>query len=95
MIINWDFDKHEVSVKGKVVQLAPLEFKLFKYLIEAQGQVKSRENIIQAVWGYDQPDILESRIVDTCILKLRRKLKTGAIHIKTVPTFGYKFDYRV
>src|SRR5205823_420467 len=49
-----DFERHETTVKGQVVYLAPKEFAILKLLIEANGKVLSREQLLQLIWGHDK-----------------------------------------
>ena len=87
-----DLDRHEAAKGGKSVELTPREFRLLGYLLEHRGEVVSREELLDAVWGYDT--IPFTRTVDTHIAKLRKKIEDDASdpqHIITVHRLGYKF----
>jgi two-component system alkaline phosphatase synthesis response regulator PhoP len=87
-----DFRKAEVEKDGKSVELSALEFKLLQYLIENQGTVHSRDQLLDAVWGYDATPT--TRTVDVHVAWLRQKLETNPRrpqYIQTVHGFGYKF----
>ena len=88
--IEADFDRHEVRVKGRAVELAPKEFELLKILIEAQGKVLSRDLLRERIWGHTKDMDISTRTVDQHIARLRRKLKTAGRRIVTVPRFGYR-----
>lgn len=91
LIINRS--KHEVKIRGQEVYFTPKEFKLLEFLLNHQGQVLSREQLLQNVWGYDY--IGTSRMVDIHISHLRDKLETDPQHptvLKTVRGFGYIFQ---
>lgn len=76
---------------GQQIQLTPKEFQLLTYLVNNRGQVLSRDQLVNGVWGYD---LLEtSRIVDIHISHLRDKLEDDSqhpVHLLTVRGFGYK-----
>jgi two-component system alkaline phosphatase synthesis response regulator PhoP len=87
-----DFKKCEATKSGLAVELSPREFKLLKYFIEHQGEVITRDQLLDAVWGYDSFPL--TRTVDTHIAKLRQKIEDdpgNPQHIVTVHRAGYKF----
>jgi two-component system alkaline phosphatase synthesis response regulator PhoP len=87
-----DIRKAEVIKDGKPLDLSALEFKLLQYLIENQGTVHSRDQLLDAVWGYDATPT--TRTVDVHVAWLRQKLETNPRrpqYIQTVHGFGYKF----
>lgn len=85
-----DFARHEVKVNGKTVRLATKEFQLLKLLLEADGKVLAREQLLELIWGHEAGLELETRTVDQHVARLRRKLGAGGAVIVTVPNFGYK-----
>ncbi|HET7702074.1 MAG TPA: response regulator transcription factor [Candidatus Limnocylindrales bacterium] len=68
-----DPDRHEVTVDGAMVQLTHVEFRLLQTLLEADGRVLSRDQLLDAVWGAEQSEILD-RTIDVHIRRLRDKL---------------------
>ena len=90
--ITVDFDRHEAARGDELLELTPREFRLLGYLLEHRGEVVSREELLDAVWGYDI--IPFTRTVDTHIGKLRKKIEVDPSdprHIITVHRLGYKF----
>ncbi len=85
-----DFERHEIMVKGKLTNLAPKEFAILKLLIEANGKVLSREQLLEMIWGMEKDMEIDTRTVDQHIARLRRKLRSEAERITTVPNFGYQ-----
>lgn len=83
-----DFEKHIIKVSDESIELSYKEYKLLSVLLEADGKVVSRDELLQKVWGeyYD-----ESRTLDVHIRKLRVKLKDAGSYIKTVKNIGYQF----
>jgi len=87
-----DLDRHDATKGGEPIELTPREFRLLGYLLEHQGEVVTREQLLDAVWGYDT--IPFTRTVDTHIAKLRKKIEddpSDPQHIITVHRLGYKF----
>ncbi|WP_105614195.1 response regulator transcription factor [Vallitalea okinawensis] len=81
---------YSVKVNNQLLDLAPKEFDILLYLIENEGYVLTREKLLDQVWGYDF--FGDTRVVDTHIKKLRKKLEDQAKHIHTVIRVGYKFE---
>ena len=65
--------RHEVTIAGSIVQLTHVEFRLLQALLEADGRVLSRDQLLDAVWGAEQSEVLD-RTVDVHIRRLRDKL---------------------
>ncbi len=90
--ISLDFKKMEAVKNGKSVKFSALEFKILKYLIEREGEVISRDKLLDEVWGYDA--FPTTRTVDNYILSLRKKIEdypAEPVHIITMHKSGYKF----
>lgn len=86
--ISLDTGRHEVKVKGVVVPLTALEFRLLKTLLERPGRVQTREVLLSDVWGIDAE--ITTRTVDTHIKRLREKLGPASDIVETVRGVGYK-----
>ncbi|HUI08333.1 MAG TPA: response regulator [Verrucomicrobiae bacterium] len=84
-----DIGKHEVSHKGKVIELTVTEFKLLATLMERRGRVQSRDRLLTDVWGYEGD--VDTRTVDTHMRRLREKLGKAADYVETVRGVGYRF----
>ncbi|MCX7911544.1 MAG: response regulator transcription factor [Dehalococcoidales bacterium] len=91
--IEVDVAGHRALYRGMPVKLSPKEFDLLAFLMRHRGQVFSREQIVEKVWGYDYNG--SARTVDVHIRSLRRKIEEdpeNPRHLLTVHGFGYKFD---
>jgi len=86
--LNVNFSKHQVSVGDKDLDLTPKEFLVLKALIQANGRVLSRDQLLDQVWGYDYYG--DQRTVDVHIRRLRKKLDQWANVVETVKGFGYR-----
>jgi DNA-binding response OmpR family regulator len=78
---------------GVEVALRPKEYDLLLELLRHRGEVRSRLDLMQTVWGYSSAVI--TRTVDTHMFELRRKLEADAArprHIMTVRGIGYRLD---
>ena len=81
--------RFEVRVKGEFVQLTKKEYTLLEYLLRNKRNVLSREQILQAVWGYDYNG--DTNVVDVYIRYLRSKIdeRFQDKYIHTVRGIGY------
>jgi two-component system, OmpR family, phosphate regulon response regulator PhoB len=86
--VKMDLDRHEVTVKGKPVELSAKEFKLLEFLATNKNKMFSRERLLDDVWGISAE--VETRTVDVHVTRLREKLGKAGDHIQTVRGFGYK-----
>ncbi len=90
--IRLDAERHEVTVDQQSVTLSPKEFALLTYMMRHSGRVRTREEILQAVWG--EENLLDERTVDVHIRWLRMKIEQDPAHptvLLTVRGIGYKF----
>jgi len=85
-----DLPGMRVTVDGAQIELTAKEFALLQYLVENRNIVLSREQILHAVWGYD--DLTADRTVDWQIKLLRSKLGEYRDCIRTIRGVGYKFE---
>ncbi|MFC9710812.1 response regulator transcription factor [Paenibacillus sp. NPDC056933] len=85
----------EVSRDGQPIELTPREFDLLVYLLQNQRQVLSRDQIVQAVWGYDYYG--DTNVVDVYIRYVRKKVDSGFTPplIHTVRGVGYVLKEQV
>ena len=79
-----------VFIHGEEIHLPTKERELLFYLEENKGVIKTREQILDAIWGYDFYG--NDRVVDKHIAKLRDRLGESNRFIKTVKALGYKFE---
>ena len=90
-----DFDRHEVWVEGKLINLRPTEYRLLYHLVQNTGWVLSHDQILTNVWGYEYRD--QPHYVRLYINYLRKKLEedpTNPKYILTERGTGYRFvDY--
>lgn len=91
--ITVELDTRDVRVKGRPVRLTPTEFRLLVFLMRSQGQVITRERIVERVFGYDFDGF--DRTLDTHVSNLRRKLEANTPDRKVIETVygvGYRFS---
>ncbi len=86
-----DFTGHTVSLHGQPIELSPREFALLETLVRNRGQVLSRDQLLERVWGYEADP--QGNSVDLYVHYLRRKLDAGRQGteslIRTVRGAGY------
>ncbi len=86
-----DEDAFTAFIDGKPLELTLKEFELLAYLKLNSGRVLTRDQLLNAVWGYDY--IGDTRTVDSHIARLRTKLGDfGVSHLKTIYGMGYKLE---
>ena len=88
-----DPGSHTVLVGDREVALTQKEFEVLYLLLKNKGQVLSREQLIQQVWGYAFTG--ESRTVDVHVRTLRQKLGEAGAYVETVRGYGYKIGEAV
>jgi DNA-binding response OmpR family regulator len=84
--------RHEVRIGGRNVPLTAVEFRLLSTLLEADGRVLTRDQLLDAIYGQDEAEILD-RTVDVHVGRLRDKLGDDAEHpryVATVRGVGYR-----
>ena len=87
-----DIKSYTVTLRGQPVICTPKEIEILYMLSSNPGQVFTREQLLNRVWGYDFAG--ETRTVDTHIKRLRAKLDNTGFNwsIKTIYGVGYKFE---
>jgi len=91
-LIQLDEESMEVKVKGQLLSLRPLEFKLLQALMGKPGRVFSREQLLDKVWGMDS--FVEERTVDATVKRLRKELTScgQGESVQTIRGMGYRFQ---
>ena len=90
--IEIDFRRHVATHNGEPLTLSPREFEILKYLIKRRGQIVTREELLDNVWGVSRH--LFTRTVDNHIAKLRQKIEplpADPKYLVTLHRVGYKF----
>ena len=86
-----DHDAFLAYIDGEPLELTLKEFELLCYLYENAGRVLTRDQLLNAIWGYDYEG--DARTVDSHMARLRAKCgKYGAAHLKTIYGMGYKLE---
>ncbi len=90
--IEMDVTRREVKEQGRVVPLSKREFTLLEYLMRHPGEVLTRTQIAERVWGFDFYN--ESNVIDVYVGYLRKKLGAGAEKplIRTVRGMGFVLE---
>jgi len=90
--VTVDFAHHEVKKGEERLDLTPRELKLLGFLIRHRGEVITRDQLLDAVWGYTTLPF--TRTVDAHVARLRKKIEDAPEdprYIVTVHRLGYKF----
>ena len=90
--IRLNSEIHQVTVGGHAVELTGTEFQLLHFLMTHADQTVSKDELLEAVWGYDSTD--GSNLVEVAISRLRKKIETDPSRpdrLLTVRGIGYRF----
>jgi DNA-binding response OmpR family regulator len=90
--VELNFKSYKATKAGKTLELSPREFETLRYLIIHEGEIVTRDQLLEHVWGYNSFPL--TRTVDNHIAKLRQKFETSPSdpqHILTIHRVGYKF----
>jgi DNA-binding response OmpR family regulator len=88
-----NFKKQVATKSGSELRLTAKEFGLLKLLVSREGEVVSRNSILDEVWGYER--FPTTRTIDTFVHNLRQKIESDPAHPRhliTVPWSGYRFQ---
>ncbi len=90
--VRVDFKKQEAVKSKRNLKLSAKEFEILKFFVEHEGDVITRDMLLDKIWGYETYPV--TRTVDNYILSLRKKIEDDPSrpkHLLTVHTAGYKF----
>jgi DNA-binding response OmpR family regulator len=90
--VELNFKKYVARKGGQVLELSAREFEILRYLIRRRGEIVTRDQLLDEVWGYDSNPV--TRTVDNHIARLRQKIEpdpSAPQHIVTVHRLGYRF----
>jgi DNA-binding response OmpR family regulator len=88
-----DIPARKLTCKGDEIKLSPKEFKLLELFLKKPGRALTRDDILNAVWGYDC--YVGPRSIDRFVTTLRNKIEAdphNPIFIHTIREIGYKFE---
>ena len=90
--VELNFKKYVAHKRGEALELSAREFEILRYLIRHRGDIVTRDQLLDEVWGYDSTPV--TRTVDNHIARLRQKIEqdpSAPQHIITVHRIGYRF----
>jgi DNA-binding response OmpR family regulator len=88
-----DISARRLTRKGKEIELSPKEFDLLEFFVKKAGRALTRDEILNAVWGYDC--IVTPRSIDRFVTTLRDKIEpdpSKPMFIHTIRQIGYRFE---
>jgi DNA-binding response OmpR family regulator len=88
-----DLSARRLTRKGKEIELSPKEFDLLEFFLKKPGRALTRDEILNAVWGYDC--VVTSRSIDRFVTTLRNKIEPDPArpaYIHTIRQIGYRFE---
>jgi two-component system phosphate regulon response regulator PhoB len=91
--ISLDLESRKASVDSEPLTLTQKEFDLLALFMRKSGRAFTRNQLLNAIWGYEAS--LVSRTVDVHVASLRKKLGEKGIYIQTIPKIGYLWEFTV
>jgi two-component system alkaline phosphatase synthesis response regulator PhoP len=85
-----DTVKKKLSIQDKKINLTKKEYEIIKLFLEKQGEVLTRDELLESIWGNDV--VVNERTVDVHIARLRNKLGPYSKNLQNKIGFGYFFD---
>jgi len=92
--IKVDFSKMEVLKKGKKIKFTKKELDILRYLINRKGEIVSRNELLDVIWGYEMAPV--TRTIDVFIARIRKKIEINPArprHLKSMRSVGYVFEF--
>jgi len=89
----FDIPARKLTCQGNEIKLSPKEFELLEFFVKKPGRALTRDEILNAVWGYDC--FVNSRSIDRFVTTLRNKIEPDPhtpTLIRTIRAIGYKFE---
>ena len=86
--LSLDEEKRHILGDGRALALTPTEYEVLKYMMQRAGQAVSREELLNAVWGFES--VVETRATDDTVRRLRQKLGGCGVNIAAVWGYGFR-----
>lgn len=85
-------EKNQILCQKNPMKLSQTEMRLLAYMMENPEKAYSRDELLNAVWGYDTK--VETRVTDETLRRIRKRLteSSSCVNIQTIWGFGYKLD---
>ena len=83
-------DRRSILGAGKPLALTPTEYEVLKYMMLRSGQAVSREELLNAIWGFEA--VVETRATDDTVRRLRQKLSGLDVVIAAVWGYGFRLE---
>ena len=91
---EFDFRKYEAIKRGQKIEYTPLEFQMLRFFIEQKGEVITRDDFLDLIWGEDNL-VVTTRTIDSHIANIRKKLEEEPSNPKLIISIrgvGYKLN---
>lgn len=80
-----------LNVKGTIINLRNRELRLLELLMNAKGQVFSKQKLVDRLFSYD--DDVSENAIEVYVGRLRKHLEGSSVHIRTLRGLGYRLDH--
>lgn len=89
-----DFKKYEARKRGQKIEYTTMEFQMLRLLVKQKGEVLTRDNFLDQIWGEDNL-VVSSRTIDSHIANIRKKIEEDPSNPKFITSIrgvGYKLN---
>ncbi len=87
--LTYNYKEHNIYVADNALDLTKTEFECLVYMMRHFNEAISRQALLEDVWGYD--NMVETRVTDETIRKIRKKLKKAASRVAIKNKWGYGY----
>jgi DNA-binding response OmpR family regulator len=91
---EFDFKKYEARMRGQKIEYTPLEFQMLRLFVKQKGEVLTRDDFLDQIWGEDNL-VVSSRTIDSHIANIRKKIEEDPSNPKFITSIrgvGYKLN---
>lgn len=90
--LTFSKDRNEITCNGVPLKFTRTELKMISYMMQNPEKAYSREELLNAIWGYDAR--VETRVTDETLRRIRKQLSAGGsrVSIKTMWGYGYQIE---
>lgn len=91
---EFDFKKYEARKRGQKIEYTPLEFQMLRLFVKQKGEVLTRDDFLDQIWGEDNL-VVSSRTIDSHIANIRKKIEEDPSNPKFITSIrgvGYKLN---
>lgn len=91
--VAMDTVSRSITISGEAIELSSKELTVFELLLQRPGKVVSKEQLLERMYGFDEE--VSQNAVEVLIHRLRRKIETYGLSVRTIRGLGYVLEVEV